>query len=87
MAQNDVFNWFRTRYLTGETRFFLVCEVVKGVKEKGFNGKNVDKQIQKLYAFGYLDIKLDGTRRTYRIKKKYLTLREEPKSPFKRDYI
>lgn len=83
MAQNDLLEWFRRQYITGYSPFYTMEEVKK---LSNLNG-DINRQIRKLYAFGYLDIKLvAGKRAEYRIKKKYTNRVYSALSPLKKRF-
>lgn len=85
MAQDDLLEWFRLQYITGDKSFFTGDECRKLIATQGYNiNGDLYRQIRKLYAFGYLNIKLKAGRRAkYRIKKKYTDKPYSALSPLK----
>ncbi len=85
MAQDELLEWFRKQYITGDKSFFTGDECRKLITNQGYNvNGDLNRQIRKLYAFGYLDISLKaGKRAKYRIKKKYTNKEYTALSPLK----
>lgn len=84
MAQNDLLEWFRKQYITGDKSFFTGDEIRKKANGQGYNiNGDIYRQIRRLYAFGYLDINFKaGGKPRYRIKKKYTDKVYSVLSPF-----
>lgn len=67
LSQTEVFKWFKDKYAKGDTSFFMVSEVIKDFSN---HPEGVRRCITRLYAYGYLDIKLIiGRPASYRIKR------------------
>jgi len=75
LKQNDVFEWFKQKYESGDKKFFSVSEVM--IALKGRDIFDVRGKVIKLYAWGYLDIDIKEIWcRKYRIKEKYVNLKD-----------
>lgn len=82
--QQETLNWFRNQYLSGNTCFISLKQVCDSIKDR--NQKGVRRDVIKLYAWGYLEIRvIKGWFRTYRIRKKYLSINEVPVSPLRKE--
>ena len=86
MAQSELLEWFRVQYITGDETYFTGDMARKKANSQGYNiNGDIYRQIRKLYAFGYLDIKVKaGDKPRYRIKKKYTDKVYSALSPLKR---
>jgi hypothetical protein len=85
LGQTELFNWFIVQRLTGEHKFFSIEEIKKLTKTQGYDigGENrhicINRQVRRLYAYGYLEIKIKYIRpASYRVKAKYLNGRKAP---------
>lgn len=89
LSQDDLLEWFRLQYITGDKGFFTGDECRKMINGQGYNiNGDLYRQIRKLYAFGYLDVSLKvGRQARYRIKKKYTGKVYSALSPLKRGYV
>jgi DNA-binding IclR family transcriptional regulator len=70
MGQIDVFKWLRDRRAAGDESFYRISEIVK----KSKMDKNIVwRACNKLYAQGYLEVKVEKWfRRYFRLKAKYV---------------
>lgn len=86
MNQNVVFDFFRDRWLSGDVNFLSIGEVEEALRDK-LNVCVVRSLVVKLYAWGYLDVEVEGVwRRRFRIKEKYVGLAADGlKSPLSSD--
>jgi len=81
IGQDEVLDFFRKQYLSGNKSFMCVNDVIK--QFPNVNARGVRCSILKLYAWGYLDIYLkDRWKRHYKIKEEYLGSLKKPHSPF-----
>lgn len=84
MGQDEVYQFFRDKDVTHPGEYFGRVDVEKSLKEKGICTEKTRIQLNKLYAFGYLEIEIEGIwKRRYRLKKKAASLKEiiHPLSP------
>jgi len=82
LGQNEIFDFLKNQYLSGNKEHFSIRQISDKLK---LHYPTTSKQVVRLYAWGYLDIKVkERWKREYRIKKKYIEIDEEPSSIFGR---
>jgi hypothetical protein len=69
MGQQEIMEWLIIRRLTGDDKYYSAKEI-----EKQLRAGKIWKQVQILFAYGYLDIKTKGFKRKFRIKDKYVKI-------------
>jgi len=81
MGQSEIFEFLKTERLSGNEEFMSITWITKRMSEldaystKGKLDRNcVGRQINRMYAHGFLEIRVNPTswRRYFRIKVKYL---------------
>ena len=71
MNQNELIQFLKKEYVTGNTTFMPAKMIEDKCKAAGFDtNKNFQWKLNKLYAFGYLEVEREGIRLKYRIKPK-----------------
>lgn len=77
MTQYDIFEWLRRQRLTGNDQYFTVAQIRSGLAF-GHGAIIVHKKVVQLYNFGFLERTEEHVwLRRYRVKKKYVFLKEE----------
>lgn len=73
MGQADIMDWLGERRLAGDDRFFSREQIERAMLDKGLSVFRCRRQLNKLYVYHYLEIRLDGFfNRSYRLKRKYI---------------
>lgn len=78
MGQNEVLNWLIMQRIKDEEEYFTIKEIWKGLGSDRANEKSTARSINRLYAWGYLEISLGWNARSghferkFRVMKKYL---------------
>lgn len=76
MGQVEIMDWLRERRVAGDDRFFSREQIENAMIERGLSVFRCRRQLNKLYVYHYLEIKLDGFwNRSYRLKRKYISER------------
>lgn len=86
MTQYEIFDFLKRERLTGNDDFMTKEQIIKLLAKSNFNGslnrQRICRQVTKLYAHGFLDIKNEKVsgrllpKQSFRIKNKYLKVRE-----------
>lgn len=78
MSQSDILEWLKGRRLAGDERFFSARDIEKEMLSVGVSVLKCRRQLNKLYTYKYLEIRLDTLwNRRYRLKRRYVTERVE----------
>ena len=73
MGQSDIMEWLRERRLMEDHRFFSPRDIEREMGARGVGVIQCRRQLNKLYYFQFLEIRLDTLwNRRYRLKKKYI---------------
>jgi hypothetical protein len=80
MGQDFIIEWLRLQRLSGDNNFFSVKQINKAMQDYGLPfGNNISLQVNKLYAGGFLEIRLKHGKiwhtyrnRKFRLKKYYV---------------
>lgn len=85
MGQVDILDWLRERRLDKRTanRFYSAREIECAMVERGVSALNVRGQLNALYVYHYLDVKIDKPSarmaqyfmRRYRLKEDYVEVK------------
>ena len=69
MGQHEVFNFLARQRKIGNNKYFESKEVYKALES---NYIPTRRQLNQLYVYGYLEIRIKGFTKTFRLKKKYI---------------
>lgn len=78
MSQNDLFEFFKLQYAENPEKYFTLQELNLFFKE---NEYCLRRKVLKLYAYGYLERKVEWVKLSYRLKQSQKDS-SEVKSPF-----
>lgn len=71
MSQAEVLDWLAARRAEG-CGFFTASQIARGVGLRSLDGIRIHEQASTLLRFGVLECRWFGTRRAYRLRKRYL---------------
>jgi hypothetical protein len=79
MGQDLIFSYLNDKRVIEPDSFFTIKDIEKVMKENGLPCMNIYKSVNKLYAWGFLDIKMEKggieqmyRRRMFRLKAKFI---------------
>lgn len=78
MGQQEIIDWLKKARLSGDERYFAVREIEAAMKQSpGGNGGDVWRHVNKLYAWGYLEVDHERSfRRKFRVRLEKLQLED-----------
>jgi hypothetical protein len=75
MGQDNIKEYLIELRKKGDNKFYSIPEIAKALKFERTHDSNLYNNVNQLFAFGYLDIKVTSyipLRRSFRIKEKYI---------------